>query len=305
MARSQSAPTRLPGINALIAFETAARHGNLSRAARELGTTQSVISRHMANLEKRLSARLFDRSRAGVRLTDAGSRFHEAVSKSLDTLRAAVAEIAERADDEQVVIACSHDGSHFFLLPRYGALQEALGERVGIRVLTYHYDVQPPLVEPAADVVLTWESRATEKERVVIHQEAVRPICSPGYAAAHADVLDGPARGWGDIVFLDLVQTNQGWASWEDWYAMAGRPERSPRTIGFDSYTYVLEAAIAGQGVALGWRGFFERYLDTGALVALADGSVEFGNRYCAVLTGKGRANPHARKCLDCLGRKA
>ena len=106
-------------------------------------------------------------------------------------------------------------------------------------------------------------------------------------------------------MFLGPIPANRGWASWDDWFAIAGRPERAPRTVGFDSYTYVLEAAIAGQGVALGWRGFFERYLDTGALVELADGFVEFGNRYCAVLTAKGRANPHARRCVEWLGRKA
>ena len=305
MARDRRSPPRLPGINALVAFETAARHGNLSRAAKELRTTQSAISRHIANLEKQLSAQLFERSRTGVRLTEPGSRFRDAVELSLGTLRVVITEISETPDDEQVVIACSHDGSHFFLLPRYGALREALGEDVRIRILTYHYDLQPPLLEPAADVVLAWGSNVTERARVVIHPEAVRPLCSPGYAATHAEILKGPVSAWGDLTFLDLIQTNQGWASWDDWFGVAGRPHPAPKYIGFDSYIYVLEAAIAGHGVALGSRGFFERHLDTGALVELGDGFVEFDYRYSAVLTGKGRSNPHARKCLECLGRMA
>lgn len=298
-------PLRLPGINTLIAFETAARCGNLSRAAKELRTTQSVISRHIANLERQLSTRLFERSRNGVRLTQGGSHLRDAVATSLSTLRQVITEVSEMPGDEQVVIACSHDGSHFFLMPQFHRLREALGEEVRIRVLTYHYDLQPLLIEPAADVILAWGSSLAEKDRVVIHSEAVRPVCSPGYAATHADILNGPAPGWGDIVFLDVVQTNQGWASWEDWFEVAGRPKPTPKYIGFDSYTYVLEAAIAGQGVALGWRGFFERYLDTDSLIELGDGYVEFDNRYCAVITGKGRTNPHARKCLDCLSQIA
>ena len=302
MAAYQGTPPRIPGINALIAFETAARHGNLSRAAKELRTTHSVVSRHMANLEEQLSARLFERSRAGVRLTDAGSRFRDAVATSLDTLRAAITEISERPHEEQVVIACSHDGSHFFLMPRYGALLEALGQHVRIRILTYHYVLQPLSLDPAADMVLTWEANPTGKDRVLIPGEAVRPVCSPGYAASHAGVLNGPVGGWGGLTFLDLTLTNQGWASWEDWFGAAGRPASAPRYIGLDSYTYVLEAAIAGQGIALGWRGFYERYLDTGSLIEITGGFVELDNRYCAVLTEKGQRNPLARKCLERLG---
>lgn len=305
MARDKTPNPRLPGINALVAFETAARHGNLSRAANELRTTQSVISRHMANLEKNLSARLFERSRTGVRLTDAGRRFRDAVTTSLDTLRTAVTEISERPDDEQVVIACSHDGSHFLLLPRYAALREVLGEHVGIRILTYQYDLQPWTLDPAADVVMAWESSLAEKDRVVINQEAVNPVCSPSYFASHSEILNGPASGWGDLMFLDVIQTNQGWASWEDWFAVAGHPEAAPRYIGFDSYAYLLESAIAGHGIALGWRGFIERYLDTGALVELGDGYVEFPNRYCAALTPKGRENRLARNCLEWLAQLA
>lgn len=60
----------------------------------------------------------------------------------------------------------------------------------------------------------------------------------------------------------------------------AGRPEASPRYLGFNSYAYVLEAAIAGRGIALGWRGFIERHLDTGSLVVLVDGlSHRFGGQ--------------------------
>ena len=64
-------PLRLPATSALIAFETAARLGSLSHAAKELGTSQPAISRTMTQLEKQLSARLFERSRNGVTLTDA------------------------------------------------------------------------------------------------------------------------------------------------------------------------------------------------------------------------------------------
>ena len=134
-------------------------------------------------------------------------------------------------------------------------------------------------------------------------REAVRPVCSPAYAAAHAEILAGPVSGWGGLTFLDLVLPNEGWASWEDWFAVAGRPDGVPRRVGFDCYTYALEAAAAGHGIVLGWRYFVDRQLEAGALVPLGDGFVETGNRYFAMLTGKGRRKPLARQCLAFFDR--
>ena len=129
----------------------------------------------------------------------------------------------------------------------------------------------------------------------------MRPVCSPAYAAEHAETLAGPVVGWGALTFLDLLRPNEGWAEWEDWFAVAGRPQGTLRRLGLDSYTYVLEAAAAGNGVALGWRHLIEQYLAAGALVALGDGFVEFDRSYFAVLTDKGRRNPLAQKCLPLL----
>ena len=291
----------IPATGGLLAFESAARLGSLSRAAKELRTSQPAISLRVANLEKQLSTRLFERSRTGVTLTDAGERFHDSVSTGLGIIRGAVAELTAWQSGEQVVIACSHEASHFLLLPQYGALRAALGEQVVIRILTYHHETKNLLREPAADVVLGWEATIGAEDRVVIREEAVRPLCSPGYAQAHAEVLSGPVSGWSGLAFLDLTRPNEGWASWEDWFAAAGRPERAPRYIGFDSYTFMLEAAAAGHGIILGWRHFIERYIDSGALVELADRFLEFDNHYCGVLTEKGRRNSVAHACLQFL----
>ena len=170
-----------------------------------------------------------------------------------------------------------------------------------IRVLTYHYEMKNLPREPVADVVLGWEATLGAEDRVVIHGEAVRPLCSPGYAQTHANILNGPVSGWGELTFLDLTRPNEGWVDWEGWFRVAGRPERTPRYIGFDNYAYVLETAAAGHGIVLGWRHFIERYIDTGALVELADRFVEFDNHYCGALTAKGRRNPAALKYLQFL----
>ena len=141
----------------MIAFEAAARLGSLSKAAAELGTSQPVISRHIAKIEGQFSARLFHRTGTGVRPTDAGSHYQRAVARSLDILQVAGAEIADWSLGEQVVIAGTNETSYMFLMPHFGALREALGEQVGIRILNdFGLNIPSPPYNPMADVVLTW-----------------------------------------------------------------------------------------------------------------------------------------------------
>ena len=289
----------IPGVNALIAFESAGRLGSLSRAARELYTSQPVVSRHIAKLEAEFAARLFDRTGTGVTLTDAGSRYHDAVGRSLDILRAAGAQV--RSKEEHVVIAGNNETSYLFVMPRYEALHAALGEHVGIRIVSdYRPNMLNPLHDAVADVVLTWDAAGlTSRDWVVAVKGELRPVCSPGYAATHADILGGPVSGWTGLSFLDLRLPPQDYGHWDDWFDAVGRPDALPRYLGFNSYAYVLEAAAAGQGIALGWRGFIERYLDNGSLVALADEFVETDHNYYCFLTEKGRGNPLAHKCLE------
>ena len=161
-------PYRIPPANALIAFESAARHGNFTRAARELRTSQSAVSRQIGKLETWLSAPLFERSRAGAILTEAGERFLTGVAAGLATIHRSAAEAAELSNAEQVVIACSHEASHFFIMPRYNALRQVLGDDVRIRILTYHHYIQGLPADPSADILLTWDAAGVAAEDRVL-----------------------------------------------------------------------------------------------------------------------------------------
>ena len=291
---------RVPPTKSLIAFESAARHRSFSRAAEELGTFQSAISRQIATLEKCVSIRVFDRSSAGVTLTDAGIRLREAIASGLDAIHRGVAEAEEFSKDEQVVIACSNETSQFILLPQYNELCEALGENVRVRVLTYHLDFSHLPPEPVADVVLTWNAaRADPDFRTVVARESFRPVCSPAFAADHGDILNGPVSGWGSLAFIGHTRPSEGWATWDDWFEVAGSPTQTPRVLSLDSYFYVLEAAAAGRGIALGFDSYVDRYLAEGTLVEIGEKYVGSENQCYCTLTEKGRGKPLARKCLS------
>ena len=90
--------------------------------------------------------------------------------------------------------------------------------------------------------------------------------------------------------------------TWDDWFESAGCPPPRPCYVDISDYVYLLEAAAAGEGLALGWRHLVDGYLDEGRLIPVAGGYVEFDRHCFARLTDRGRRRPDARRCLDALG---
>ena len=296
---------RIPSTSALQAFEAAARHCNFSRAAEELHTSQSAISRHIATLESRLNTSLFDRYRKKrLILTHQGEQFYRAVVSGLDNIQSAMDVIADTSADEQVTIACTHENSHLILLPRFDALQQALGADKTIRVMTYEYDAMQRMLDPRVDIKIQYDvDRIDPADRVQIVGEAVRPVVSPPFFAEHETTLSAGPEAWLALTFLELSKDNYGWATWDDWFERQTTGTMRPSYQYFNNYVYLLEAAAAGKGIALGWRGLIDRHLESGVLVEIGPDYIEFERAIHAVLTDYGRRKPLARRCLECLAQ--
>ncbi len=293
----------LPSTRALAAFESAARLGNFSHAARELNTSQSAISRHITGLETHLGARLFHRERRAVRLTEQGALFHRAVVSGLGEIRTAFDTIATWSPSERLTLACTHEISHLVLLPRFEALQAAVGEAVQVHVMTYEYDALERSLDPRIDLLLSYQTgNSPSDEHTVVVREAIRPVCSPAFAETHSDVLEQSAQNWGELPFLRVSKENRGWATWEDWFGACGHPDTSPIYTGFENYVYLLEAAAAGKGLAIGWQGLVDRHLSNGTLVCITDSYVSTDRALHAKLTSRGRDRAPAKACLRFLG---
>lgn len=290
----------LPRMKVLRAFEAAARHSSFRGAAEEMGIQQPAISRYIAELENEVGIRLFERQRRAVSLTPAGEVFHRAVTIGLERIAAGVLSALNVTEDQRVIVACGHATSHQLVMPRFDALRRALGENVCLRILTLDHDMLGYLGNHEADLVLGYdEVVGAPEDRVPVFREAVTPVCSPDFAATHAHVLVRPVTEWGSLPFLRLSRPTGAWATWHDWFEAAGYPLPRPRYVGIDDYVYLVEAAVAGQGLALGWRHFIDRYLDAGTLVTVIDGFIELDRSCFATLTERGRQRPIARRCLD------
>lgn len=290
----------LPTTSALTAFECAARHTNFSRAAEELNTSQPAISRHIADLEARLGVRLFERTGRTLRLTEQGEHFQRTVAAGIETIRSGMLSVANWPVEDQVTIACTHEISHLYLMPRYEALQAHLGDGVRVRVLTGEYETLESRPDPRADILFVYGPAETaQTDRTVVFKEQVHPVCAPGCAAARNPDAAAIPETCDGVALLELTKQNHGWATWADWFAASGLRNVPPNVLYFDNYVYLLEAAAAGRGVALGWHGLVERHLEAGALVPVWGPAVAFPRGLHAVLTPRGRGSPAAREGFD------
>jgi LysR family glycine cleavage system transcriptional activator len=126
-------------------------------------------------------------------------------------------------------------------------------------------------------------------------------LTSPGFIDEHRAMLEGDPGAWQGLPFLDLSKYNCGWATWQDWFTASGNAQIQPNYLYFGNYVYLLEAAAAGKGIALGWKGLIERHLANTVLEPLTEDYVSFDQGIYATLTARGRGHPLAHQFMDCL----
>ena len=290
----------LPSIRTLRIFESVGRNLSFNAAAAECHTSQPTVSRVINELEGRLSVRLFERHHRTIKLTPAGEIFHQAVSIGLERIVAGALTASNIPEEQRVVVACGHGTSHLFVMPHFETLRRALGEDTCLRILTLDYDMLDRLGGGEVDLMLVFEKNADASEdMVVVFNEAITPVCSPGFAATHARVLARPVQEWSSLPFLRLPHAAPCWATWHDWFESTGHPVPLPRYTSIEDYVYLIEAAIAGKGLALGWRHFIDHHIDSGALVTVTDDFVELDRSCFAKFTERGRQRAVAHRCLD------
>jgi LysR family glycine cleavage system transcriptional activator len=286
----------LPSISALMAFEAVARRQGVARAAEELHTSQPAISRHIRNLELRHNAALFTRQGQGNVLTPEGRAFYAEVVVALDKLQEATSTLSRSS--REVTVACSHAVAHLLLLPHYGTLRRSLAKHAELRMLTTEYGMIPAAIDTGADIVFEYSDTPPDRDHVVVLEEEIKPVGTPDVIAQATAALNGSGPPPG---LLSLQRENYGWLGWRDWFAAHPEFSQWPSSEMHDNYVYLLEAAVTGNGLALGWKGFINTYLERGLLVELCVPWFSQDTRVYASLTRHGQRNPAAHACLKLL----
>lgn len=259
-------PSPLPPLQTLRAFEAAARLQSFTRAAAELSVTQGAVSRQIRNLEQRLGITLFLRGDRGVRLTPLGQQYFQAVNESLLRLARATAEVALGQEGGPITVGATNAVASLWLMPRLTGFRQAEPE-LEIRVLAS--DERFDRMREDVDLLIEYARRPLAGEAVTpLFREEVMPVCSPDYLRGRT-----PPRAPGDLLgetLLVLDDDHPDWMGWGEWLQQFGIEIGTPRRpVRVNSYPALLQAALAGQGVALGWRHLVDDFLAAGTLVPL------------------------------------
>ena len=289
-----SARFKIPPINTLIAFEAAARLGSITRAAEELGTSSAAISRYIVRMESLLSASLFERKSRGISLTAGGGKYFSTVQSSLQALRAASHEL--RLLETTLTIGCTVEIAVMLLLPIHSRLREGLGEGVSLRVLNCDYDMLHLLLPTGVDLMFEYSASDLGENASKLMEEEVVPVASPSFFRKFETQLSKHPRSWMDVPRLDVVSREVKWATWATWFGSYDCDPPPAPVERFENYIYLMEAAVSGEGIALGWNGFVNRYFETGRLVPLKEEWCRTGIGLYSVLTPRGRDIPNARQ---------
>ncbi|MBI3446995.1 MAG: transcriptional regulator GcvA [Magnetospirillum sp.] len=258
---------RLPPLRALQAFEAAARHLSFARAADELGVTPAAISQQIKHLEDGLGVALFHRG-ARLTLTRQAAVAAEAFSDSFDRLAAAVARLAPEGPGRPLVVSAPPAFAGRWLVPRLGRFQ---ARHPGIDL---HLSATLRLVDldrEGVDVAIRYGSgRYSGLVVERLRLEEVVAVAVPRLAAPLTSVAQL-------CTSTLLVNESMGWdvnfPTWTAWLAeMEVVPDAPLRLRPFGDASLVIEAALAGLGVALVWRTLVSDELASGRLVALFPG---------------------------------
>ena len=257
--------SRLPPLNALRAFEAAARHLSFLKAADELHVTPGAISQQVKSLEDQLGQALFRRLPRGVLLTDAGQVYGRRLAEIFDQIRSATAELKRDAEPDDLTVSTMLTFASRWLIPRLGGFNLAHPETT-VRVLA-----DGRLTDFATedvDLALRYGPGNYPGLHVeLVFAETVFPVCSPALMqGAH------PLRCFDDLSHHTLLHDEPSPSyhnlCWQGWLAAQGVEHIDTRSGPRFTYTHMsLQAAVSGLGVALGTDVLADEDLATGRVV--------------------------------------
>jgi DNA-binding transcriptional LysR family regulator len=258
----------LPSIDLLRTFEAAARSLSFTKAAEELFVTPSAVSRQIRMLEENLGIPLYLRGARGLRLTDAGLRLQQAVEGAWHQLEAAVLTLKETRPSRVLSIGTTVSFAALWLVPRLPAFRRRHPD-IDIRV-SASSEVQDTRRE-RLDVVIRYArpGLVPQRERVLFH-ESVLAVCSPSLCQDGERKLGAPADLARQVLLhLDDACGDLTWYRWSHWLESVGLGNLVPASaLRFSHYDQLIQAAVDGQGVALGRHPLIDRLLSQGRLVA-------------------------------------
>jgi len=250
---------RLPSLNALRAFETAARHQSFARAAAELHVTEGAISRHVKLLEEELGLPLFIRRPRKVELTEHGRKLLPALSKAFKTIASGFADVAAEAPKLKLLSQPSF--SIRWLIPRLDRFREG-HPAIPVNITTGIYE-WPDAIGGGYDLVFGCGPECPDGwEAMLVVPATMTPVCSPRLLKGRS--IATPA----DLTQFNLLHTTPNRSDWKIWIAeFAADDVDAMSGETFPVLDMAIQAAVLGQGIAMGDLTLLTDELRSGKLV--------------------------------------
>ncbi|MHA6287561.1 transcriptional regulator GcvA [Maricaulis sp. CAU 1757] len=298
-------PHRLPPLNALRAFEVAARLGSFAKAADELSVTPGAISQQIRALEAHVGTSLFVRQGRGLVLSEAGAAAAGVCREAFATLERGVALMQAPAQRRSLTVSVAPSFAGKWLAPRLHRFQD---DHPGIEVWIAATSDRVDLAAGAADLAIRYGPGGDTSLRVEkLLDEEVLPVCSPDLLG-EAGRLRSAADLAGHTLLHDASpESAVDGADWSAW--LAARRVRGVDVSGglkFNQSALVIDAAVAGRGIALAKRTLVQNDLASGRLVALfADGAAPVRSAYHVVTARNRPLSPDAEAFIAWLRSEA
>ncbi|PYF07706.1 putative choline sulfate-utilization transcription factor [Rhodobacter viridis] len=242
-------------------FVEVGRAGSLSEAAARLNITQPAVSYQIRRAEGEFGVALLLRKARGVDLTAEGRALYDILARAVTQVDALAEELRPQPRRKALRLFTDYAFSSLWLMPRLHLFRAAHPE-LELQIVA----LQHAGVRAEGEMAVVFANRAElGAEAVQIMPEAVVPVCAPALRAGlPAGVLpDAP------LIHLD-AEPGAVWFDWPSYLralTLARDPHAERGDLRFNTYALVIEAALAGQGVALGWRGLVDRLLARDQLV--------------------------------------
>jgi putative choline sulfate-utilization transcription factor len=286
-------------LDLLRAFEAAARLRSFTAAATELGTTQPAVSQQIKRLEEQLATRLFDRIYRGIELTDAGEVLFTHVQAGLQSIDGGLVAITDRHQHEVLQVATDFAFASYWLMPRLHRFHK-INPDVDVSLVTS--ERTHSMLRADIDVaVLFGDGRFKQGESRWLFSEEVFPVCSPQLVAGRETPLPNEALRQFALLHLRSEGSNN-WFDWAGVFKALGISQSpAPGQLRFDNYTLLIQAAIGGQGIAIGWRHLVDDLLEQGLLCRPVAGTAISAYGYYVVLPQRKRRVQLVQQFVDWL----
>ncbi|MDF1749568.1 MAG: LysR substrate-binding domain-containing protein [Alphaproteobacteria bacterium] len=289
----------IPSANYLFCFEAAARRRSFTAAAQELNVSQPAVSKTIRLLEEAIGLKLFRRDHGRLELTAEGLQIYKETQEAFDHLHLVISSLQKKHSSDVVRVSFSSSFVQLWLLPRLKEFK-AKHPDVSLRIEESSRDDQD-LIEEDIDL----SARLGNGKWPGIHSwhfalEEVLPVCSPDYLKDHGPI-DGPV----DLLqhtLLNFEERHRTRLTWREWLEQHSVPvAQIKQDLVFTDALGSVEAAVRGQGIALGWRHLVNEHLKAKKLVAPLEDIYQSGQSIYLTMPAQRPPKPGAGLFRDWL----